>query len=99
MSQLEKKIIINEREVQNIKEKMQKTTDWKMYNFYLSHIEIWTILGLIQQYEIMLNDKQFLEGYEAGYRDAKTDIMKKLGGLKPHVRDNEKERAAGVPGI
>ena len=31
MSQLEKKIIINEREVQNIKEKMQKATDFIKY--------------------------------------------------------------------
>lgn len=96
------RIIINERVVQDLKGKMAKALEPNGPNicmFYMDRVMQANILGLIEQYEAMKNGQEYQEGYQAGYWEAKNDAMKAVGGIKHAGRDNEKERAAGVPGI
>lgn len=96
------RIIISDRVVQDLKGKMAKALEPSGPNicmFYMDSVMQGNILGLIEQYEAMKNGQEYQEGYQAGYRDAKFDAMKAVGGIQHAGRDNEKKRADGVPGI
>ena len=81
-------IVIHKTEVDYIKKRMEdalKKGEHMMQMFYMDMVQIHTILGLIEQYEAMKDGKAYKEGYMQGYCDAKTDAIKKLGGMKPNA--------------
>lgn len=78
-------IEVHKTQVDSIKKRMEealKNGKHMTLLFYMDMAQIYTILGLIEQYEAMTAGEEYRKGYEKGFIDAKGMAMKAVGGIK-----------------